>query len=590
MLLLIGVGLAFITKRFVWPDTRSANRKLPLPFQKFSLKRITDSGDVADAALSPDGKSVAYVTNRNVVWIKNLATGSQLQLFAESEKEERRGLAFSPDGNQLYFYLGSEHKKLQLMRIPVLGGQPERLLEDFNTWTAIAPDGKRFAFIRWHLGAGEQSLIIADGNSERTVITRKIPDYFELWGKTVAWSPDGKLIACIEGLKQNNTTNLRVLIVNTADGSEVRLPNQGRNWNQLYDLTWLTTGNGLLVSARDDSSSTNQIWRVSYPEGEWQKVLTDLNDYEKLSVSTDNSRMVAVQKTDFSNLWLLPKGDLRSARQVTFGNGRTDGWGGLSWTPDGKIVYASNAGGSRQIWIADESGANLKQLTFSNEASSQPFVSADGHFVVFTGYVHNKPHIWRMDVDGANAVQLTYGPGELWPAVTPDGVNVIYTSLSSPYSTTWSVPIMGGIAPTQLASGYPLTQANPSPDGKLVATGFYDANSQSPWRLGIFPSTGGPPITSFDRPVVNLPGWTANSQAVVFLDQHHPYLWQQSIHGGDPVKLVSLTLPERIYNFALSRDNSLLVIARGRPQSDALLIEDKVAVLGPLETATIPPI
>jgi hypothetical protein len=39
------------------------------------------------------------------------------------------------------------------------------------------------------------------------------------------------------------------------------------------------------------------------------------------------------------------------------------------------------------------------------------------------------------------------------------------------------------------------------------------------------------------------------------------------------VKAFSLTLPERIYNFAYSRDNSQLVIARGRPQRDVLLIE-----------------
>jgi hypothetical protein len=73
---------------------------------------------------------------------------------------------------------------------------------------------------------------------------------------------------------------------------------------------------------------------------------------------------------------------------------------------------------------------------------------------------------------------------------------------------------------------------------------------------------------------VSLPGWTPDSQSVIFVDQNYPYLWQQSIHGGDPVKLLSLVPPERIYNFAFSRDNSLLVIARGRPERDALLIED----------------
>ena len=574
VLLLLSVGLAFALGRLLWRSNHNVKSRAPLPFQDVRIKRITDSGDIADVALSPDGKSVAYVTILNAGWIQNLATGSRLQLFAESESEERRGLVFSPDGNQLYFYQGLKSKKLQLMRIAVLGGKAQKVLEDFNTWTAIAPDGKRFAFVRWRMEQGEQSLIISDGSSEHTVTTRKMPDYFELWGKTVAWSPEGKLIACIESLKHNNTALTSVLIVNPQVGSEMRLSNQGHRWDFLYDLTWLPDGKGLLVSAREDVSSTRQIWRVSYPEGEWRKVSNDLSDYEKLSVATDSSRMVAVQVNDFANLWILPQGDLRRARQLTFGNGRRDGWGGLSLTPDGKIVFVSNANGPTQIWITDVDGANLKQLTYGSEASNQPFVSPDGRYVVFTSYRDQKPHVWRMDIDGSNLVQLTDGSGELWPAVTPDGRDVTYTSSAPPYETTWSIPLAGGVAPKQLTVKNPISQANASPDGKLLATSFYDPDSLSNWRLGIFPAAGGEPLASFDKPLVGMVSWTPDSQSVMYVDQHYPYIWKQSIRGGPPVKVLALTPPDRIHSFAYSRDNSLLVLARGRPQSDALLIED----------------
>lgn len=334
-LVLLGGALTFGILRFVRRNEPKAERAptataAPLPFENVRLKRITDSGDIVDAALSPDGKSVAYCSHNNGVWIQNLATGSRLQLFAETEEEERRGLAFSPDGNQLYFYNGVKGKKLQLMRVSVLGGQAQKVLEDFNTWTAVAPDGKRFAFVRWYLERGEQSLIVSDGAGERVVTTRRMPDYFELWGNTVAWSPDGQRLACVEWSKQNNTTAGSVLVVNVEDGSGMRLPNQGRNWNSLSDLAWLPSGDGLLVSAREDSSSAYQIWRVSYPEGVWRKVTNDLNDYEKLSVSANGSRMVAVEASEFTNLWLLPQGDSRRAHQLTFGNGRMEGQAGLS--------------------------------------------------------------------------------------------------------------------------------------------------------------------------------------------------------------------------------------------------------------------
>lgn len=570
LLLGLGVGIGLGIRYF---NRRGKPALKTLPFQNVRFKRITDSGDIADVALSPDGKSVAYVTLRSALWIQNLATGSRLRLLAESEAEERRGLVFSPDGNQLYFYEGSKSQKIQLMRVPVLGGQTQRVLEDFNTWTAMAPDGKRFAFIRWLMERGEQTLLISDGSSERTVTTRKAPDYFGLWGKTVAWSPDGRRLACFEVLKHNNTSVVSVLIINLADGSEMRLPNQGRNWSFLYDLTWLPEGNGLLVTAREDPAAAFQIWRVSYPEGEWRKVTNDLNDYSNVSVSADSSRMVTVQASDFANLWLMPEGDFHRARQITFGNGRTDGGLGLSWTPDGKIVFASNTSGLPQIWIADADGANLKQLTYGSELSSQPVVSPDGRYIVFRSYRQNQSHIWRMDIDGENLAQLTDGPGESWPTVTPDGRDVIYTSSAAPFTTLWSVALAGGDAPKQLTD-YPTSQANVSPDGKLLAAGFYDADSQSRWRLAILAASGGKPFTSFDKPLVGFARWTPDGGSIMYLDQHYPVIWKQPIRAGEGVKVFSLELPERIYNFAFSRDHKQLLMARGRPLSDALLIED----------------
>lgn len=571
LVLLLAGGLAFGILLWARRDKGSA---AALPFQNVRLKRLTDSGEIADAAISPDGKQVAYCSFKNDVWIQNLATGSRLQLLPENEAEEHRGLAFSPDGNQLYFYNGVKGKKVQLMRMPVLGGEPQRVLEDFSTSTAVAPDGKQFAFMRWYLERGEQSLIVSDGANERTVITRKMPDYFELWGKTVAWSPDDQHVACVEWVKRDSSQVGGVLIVNVADGSSARLPNGGHNWKFLYDLVWLPKGDGLLVVAREDASSADQIWRVSYPEGEWRKVTNDLNDYEKLSVSADANHVVAVQASDFSNLWLLPQANPQRARQITFGNRRTDGWGGLSWTPDNKIVFASNASGSTQIWVADADGANPRQLTYGTEASTQPFVSPDGRHIVYISYRDGRPHVWRMDRDGSNQLRLTEGIGETWPSVTPDGQEVIYTSLAPPFATIWSIPLAGGGAPRQLSVKYPVGQVNPAPDGKLLAAQFYDADSPSPWRIGIFPAAGGQPFTSFGWPLVALARWTPDGQSVLYLDQNYPYIWKQPVSGGERTKLLSLTLPERIYNFAFSPDNTQLVIARGRPQRDLLLIED----------------
>jgi DNA-binding winged helix-turn-helix (wHTH) protein len=69
------------------------------------LDRVTGSGDIQTADISPDGNYVVYVreaAGRQSLWLKQLATGRILQL-ASIGQDECPGLAFSPDGNYVYF-------------------------------------------------------------------------------------------------------------------------------------------------------------------------------------------------------------------------------------------------------------------------------------------------------------------------------------------------------------------------------------------------------------------------------------------------------------------------------------------------------
>ncbi len=179
-----------------------------------------------------------------------------------------------------------------------------------------------------------------------------------------------------------------------------------------------------------------------------------------------------------------------------------------------------------------------------------------------------------MDIDGSHPVQLTNGQNEAWPIVSPDGREVLYTSYAPPFSSLWTVAMSGETPPKQLTFRHPTAQPRVSPDGNLLAAAFYDATSKQPWRIGIFRVSGGDPLTSFDGPLDGLASWSPDSRAIMFLDQSSPSIWKQTIDSGPRTKALSLTLQERIYNFAFSADDSKLLIARGKPQMDALLIED----------------
>jgi eukaryotic-like serine/threonine-protein kinase len=126
---------------------------VPAPFQKFTVTRVTDSGKVAGAAISPDGKYVLSVTDENgqqSLWLSNVATGSVTQVIPPSAADYL-DLAFSPDGNYIYFTKSenASHTYYNLYRAPVLGGTPQMVVRNIaNQSLTFSPDGQRIAYIR----------------------------------------------------------------------------------------------------------------------------------------------------------------------------------------------------------------------------------------------------------------------------------------------------------------------------------------------------------------------------------------------------------------------------------------------------------
>ncbi len=85
---------------------------------------------------------------------------------------------------------------------------------------------------------------------------------------------------------------------------------------------WLPDGDALLVPMRDESGGAQgQLWKVSYPSGEAQRLTNDLTDYSLpwLDLTADGSAVVTVETTFSSDLWAAPAGDSARATQITSG-------------------------------------------------------------------------------------------------------------------------------------------------------------------------------------------------------------------------------------------------------------------------------
>jgi TolB protein len=271
---------------------------------------------------------------------------------------------------------------------------------------------------------------------------------------------------------------------------------------------------------------------------------------------------------------LRPNDPARSV-QITPGSGR---YFDLAWTPDGRLLYASDATGSADIWIMNANGRGQRQLTFGTGRSYAPVSSPDGKVIAFHSNRNGNWNIWRVTSEATDPKQLTTGTRDSnWPEFTPDGNFVVYhhTNVNGGWNI-WKTPVTGG-SPIQLTKALTTHPAVSPKDGKIAC--WYSEDLDNPhWKLAVFSPEGGSPLRVFDpAPAVkpdSILRWTPSGNAITFLDGRvgNYNIWLQPIDGRPPHALTSFTSGE-IFSFAWSPDGKL-AYSRGMSTSDVVLVRD----------------
>ena len=545
-------------------------------FQTMKITRLPVSGRAVEAAISPDGRYVVYAENeggRSSLWVKQVEANGAAHEVIPAAEGLRRGLVFARDGEHVYFVEIKESRGAQpLYRVPILGGTVVKVLDNINSPVTISPDGNRIAFARVIESKSTNELVVAnaDGTQQRVLGTRRFPNFFGM----PAWSPDGKVILCSDTRYEPHGASASVVVVGIDDG--VERPVTPQRWHGVGQLAWLPDGSGIVLNAVEHELNPSQIWQISYPNGEVRRITNDLNSYEGVSLTTNAGALVTLQTDRIARIWVVPNGDAARATQTTSGSGTFDGFYGLTWTPDGRIVYASIASGAWDIWVMNADGSNRKQLTASARSNYGPTVSPDGRHIVF---VSNRAggafNVWRMEIDGSNPQQLTTGNGENFVHVTPDGRWVVYASVGSGQpNLIWKVPFDGGapVAITDRPASWPTI----SPDGKLVAC-IINPEAGTTAKLALVSIDGGAPLKLFDLPPTARANtvFAPDGRGVMFLDVRGGLgnIWVQSLDGAPPRQVTNFT-SDGIIAYDWSPDGKQLATARGVENTGVVLIRD----------------
>jgi serine/threonine protein kinase/Tol biopolymer transport system component len=546
-------------------------RSKHVPFENFEITNLTNTGHVAMASISPDGKYLLQVHSENglqSLWLRHIATGSNTQVVAPAATRYQ-ALTFSPDGSYLYFLRRDEDEHILgiLYAAPVLGGSPHVVAKDVDSPVTFSPDGQRFAFLREKHDSPYWDLVVmkSDGSNEGLIFKDRTitSDNY-----APAWSPDGKTIL-ISVVQPTRSAIGGFDAVDVASGKD-RMFAVGKE-RIFYQPVWMPDGRGLIVPSKDLRAGPlqAQLGYLSYPNAEYRLLTHDTNDYSHPSLAADGKTMVANQaKLTFelgtapadapSNLKAVPLSSQASLWQ----------WG---WMPGGKIILPQG----EDIRTVTPAGEEAVLLHDATHISDQVSACGDGRYIIFRRINRSGDatvRLWRMDLNGGNVAELTTGQNDREAACSPDGKWVYYTDQADNRYVK-RIASSGGTAETVVKS--PIGQFELSPDGKYIASVDVEEESHE-LKIRLDPTDGGKTIyADVDQRISSTPVFSPDGKSIVYVvrEKGVDNLWEQSLDGKNRKQLTDFT-KDLIFRYMYSKDGKQIAIERGNVESDAFLFRD----------------
>ena len=537
-------------------------------FENFSITKITDSGNAAQVAISPDGKYVLTLMRENglaSLQLRNVPTNSMTQVQPPANVQYN-GLRFSPDGNYFYFVRSDPgNEDLQfLYRAPLLGGAPEKLAEDVDSNVTLSPDGRMAAFIRDdNPKAGEHQLIVKDLQSEAERPLVSGPQMDRLLYP--AWSPDGKVIVCFVAQPKGALTGLDAIDAQSGQRKPLLRSERG----VIAGPEWLPDGASLLALNRDGTSNfqRNQIVRVSYPGGVMAPVTRDAGHYSSISMARTAPVLAAVASEQRWDIQILnAAGEVKSL-------GRASEEFTLAWTPDGKLLTDKDY---RLGSVDPESGA---QAAFGSDPGVPEFQqhACRDKRLVFSRYSPEsaKISVWIADSSGQNPRKLTDGFADYSPECSPDLRWAYYQALIT--KLVMRVPLEGG-TPQKVSDLQAEDAFDISPDGTsvvLVTLSHTEGHKEKVLEVSVDSGQVRREI-ALPRPHLGKIQYAQDGKALEYVVRENGVdnIWRQPLDGSAG-KWVTAFKTEHISAFRWSPDGKRLALARGHTDSDVVLLKDQ---------------
>ena len=542
--------------------------KNPLEGARFT--RLTDwEGSELDAAISADGKFVAFLADRDGrfdAWVGQVGGGEFLNLtkgqFPALANSFVRNVGFSDDGAHVWVRVGAENAKHHSVRlVPTMGGTLRAFLP--NAVEAVwRPDRSHLVYYAPDPG---DPIFVADrngGNPRQIFISQPgIHNHYP------TWSPRGRFVYFARGFPRRDMDIWRV----SPDGGTAERLTSHRS-RVAYPV--LVDEDTLIYSAARPDGSGSALYAMDVERRISHSVTSGLEEYASVAASADGRRLVATVANPIRNVWTAPISEhIVGEAGISRFNLPTVRASGPRFGPD-YLVYLSSKGGPAGLWKFKD-GVETELWKGSDRAvTAAPAVSPDGTEICFVLRHEGQAHLYLMASDGTNvrplAPTLDVTDTASW---SPDGKWIAVVANEVKANPLFKVPVDGGPA-VRLVEG---VIADPvwSPDGRVI---LYSETKGS--------ATGQLAAITPDRKPVPLPElWVLNTgnryrflpggrALVVMLGEYwHQNFWLLDLSTGGLRQLTNFGPGYDMNSFDISPDGKQILFDRFRENSDVVLID-----------------
>jgi DNA-binding winged helix-turn-helix (wHTH) protein/Tol biopolymer transport system component len=452
-------------------------------------KQVTNFSDSATSpAFSSDGRMLTFIRGPETfvtpgqIYVKVWPDGAAVQLTHDASRKQAP--VFSLDGSRIaYTATDADNYGWNTWAIPVLGGEPERLLPNAAALTWADKQHVLFSEAKsgWRMGVYTAA---ESRDGEREVYMPKSTGGMA----HRSWlSPDGKWVLISEMDKIGWRPCAIVAFFGNDSKKTVGPPDARCTY-----AGWSPDGQMMYFSA--DAGDGFHIWRQLFPDRAPEQMTFGPTEEEGVAVSPDGQTLVTSAGIRISTVWLRDK---RGDRQISAEGYATVpglGFGGTDvhaiCSPDGKrLFYLVRKGASREynsgeLWVA-ELDSGRTEVVLPGILMSEFDVSPDGDRIAFAAFdKEGSSHVWVASLDRSSPPRQLTMKFARKPYFRAEG-NIYFLIQENDQEYVYRVGPKE-IAPQKVSSQAVDDFKGISPSGNWWLSGFNP--------VLVHPANGGPPV------------------------------------------------------------------------------------------------